>query len=169
MADGTSLPFFQIWHFLGEDDGGGGGAGPSGGTVAAVQVAGGLCAGFTSGFITNPLDVLKTRLQVRRSLPECGLWWKRLFVNVESPKTAIRPWRQALEPTTPTTNQRRNLRPIQWLGGLTGGCVGRRRTGGEGHAGREAHVHGHGEGAASGARGEGVRARHHAADAQHGA
>jgi hypothetical protein len=68
--------------------------------VAAVQVAGGLCAGFTSGFITNPLDVLKTRLQVRRSLPECGLWWKRLFVNVESPKTAIspgdRPWSRRL-------------------------------------------------------------------------
>lgn len=35
--------------------------------VAGLQVVSGLCAGLTSGLLTNPLDVIKTRLQVRVS------------------------------------------------------------------------------------------------------
>ena len=37
---------------------------PGEGTVIGVQVASGVCAGATSGFLTTPLDIVKTRLQV---------------------------------------------------------------------------------------------------------
>ena len=37
---------------------------PGESTVVAVQVASGVCAGATSGFMTTPLDIVKTRLQV---------------------------------------------------------------------------------------------------------
>ena len=32
--------------------------------MIGVQVASGVCAGATSGFLTTPLDIVKTRLQV---------------------------------------------------------------------------------------------------------
>eukprot|EP00241_Pyramimonas_parkeae_P012595 CAMPEP_0114270334 /NCGR_PEP_ID=MMETSP0058-20121206/27179_1 /TAXON_ID=36894 /ORGANISM="Pyramimonas parkeae, CCMP726" /LENGTH=298 /DNA_ID=CAMNT_0001389057 /DNA_START=257 /DNA_END=1153 /DNA_ORIENTATION=- len=35
--------------------------------VAGLQVVSGLCAGLTSGLLTNPLDVIKTRLQVSQT------------------------------------------------------------------------------------------------------
>lgn len=37
---------------------------PGEGVVVGVQVASGVCAGATSGFLTTPLDIVKTRLQV---------------------------------------------------------------------------------------------------------
>lgn len=37
--------------------------------VLAVQVASGVCAGLSSGFLTTPLDVIKTRLQVLSGQP----------------------------------------------------------------------------------------------------
>ena len=62
------------------DSGGGGGGGgstgvaavevePSDGTVMGVQIASGVCAGATSGFMTTPLDIVKTRLQVLSGAP----------------------------------------------------------------------------------------------------
>jgi len=39
-------------------------AAPPGSTVVAVQTAASVAAGLTSGVITNPLDVIKTRIQV---------------------------------------------------------------------------------------------------------
>uniref|UniRef100_A0A7S3ENF5 Solute carrier family 25 member 44 n=1 Tax=Rhodosorus marinus TaxID=101924 RepID=A0A7S3ENF5_9RHOD len=37
---------------------------PKGTSILALQTLSALCAGLTSGFLTNPLDVVKTRLQV---------------------------------------------------------------------------------------------------------
>jgi solute carrier family 25 protein 44 len=37
---------------------------PTDGTVMGVQIVSGICAGATSGFMTTPLDIIKTRLQV---------------------------------------------------------------------------------------------------------
>lgn len=37
--------------------------------VAAVQAAAGVCAGMSSGFLTTPLDIMKTRLQVLSGQP----------------------------------------------------------------------------------------------------
>ena len=51
---------------------GGGGGGwemTAGQRGAAVQVGAGLCAGLTSGLLTTPLDVLKTRLQTQTVEP----------------------------------------------------------------------------------------------------
>eukprot|EP00238_Polyblepharides_amylifera_P001793 CAMPEP_0196572728 /NCGR_PEP_ID=MMETSP1081-20130531/2717_1 /TAXON_ID=36882 /ORGANISM="Pyramimonas amylifera, Strain CCMP720" /LENGTH=345 /DNA_ID=CAMNT_0041890141 /DNA_START=45 /DNA_END=1082 /DNA_ORIENTATION=+ len=39
-------------------------------TVVAVQAAGGVMAGFTTGFLTNPLDVIKTRYQTAEIGPD---------------------------------------------------------------------------------------------------
>ena len=37
--------------------------------VIAVQIASGICAGMSSGFLTTPLDIVKTRLQVLSGQP----------------------------------------------------------------------------------------------------
>ena len=42
---------------------------PSDRTVMGVQIAAGVCAGATSGFMTTPLDIIKTRLQVLSGAP----------------------------------------------------------------------------------------------------
>ena len=42
---------------------------PSDSTVMGVQIASGVCAGATSGFMTTPLDIVKTRLQVLSGAP----------------------------------------------------------------------------------------------------
>jgi len=41
----------------------------SDGQVAVVQAAAGVCAGMSSGFLTTPLDIMKTRLQVLSGQP----------------------------------------------------------------------------------------------------
>ena len=38
---------------------------PSDAVAMGVQIASGVCAGMTSGFFTTPLDVVKTRVQIR--------------------------------------------------------------------------------------------------------
>lgn len=53
----------------GVGEGGGAFAEPSDGTVMGVQIASGICAGATSGFMTTPLDIVKTRLQVLSGAP----------------------------------------------------------------------------------------------------
>ena len=77
-----------IWSVVPENMGGGGGGGGGGGanvgadatdatpegrvderTLVAVQVASGVCAGASSGFLTTPLDIFKTRLQVLSGQP----------------------------------------------------------------------------------------------------
>jgi len=42
---------------------------PAESTVIGVQIASGVCAGMTSGFLTTPLDIVKTRLQVLSGQP----------------------------------------------------------------------------------------------------
>ena len=37
--------------------------------MIGVQIASGVCAGMTSGFLTTPLDIVKTRLQVLSGQP----------------------------------------------------------------------------------------------------
>ena len=60
---------------IGGGDGGGAGtsgthgATPSDGTLIGVQIASGVCAGASSGFLTTPLDIVKTRLQVLSGQP----------------------------------------------------------------------------------------------------
>ena len=58
----------------GRDGGGPGTSGthaatPSDGTLIGVQIASGVCAGASSGFLTTPLDIVKTRLQVLSGQP----------------------------------------------------------------------------------------------------
>ena len=74
MGGGGALGRLEV-----EGEGEGGGAGkamggwetpePSEGTVMGVQIASGLVAGATSGFLTTPLDIIKTRLQVLSGAP----------------------------------------------------------------------------------------------------
>jgi solute carrier family 25 protein 44 len=42
---------------------------PAESTVIGVQILSGVCAGMTSGFLTTPLDIVKTRLQVLSGQP----------------------------------------------------------------------------------------------------
>ena len=42
---------------------------PAESTVIGVQIASGVCAGMSSGFLTTPLDIVKTRLQVLSGQP----------------------------------------------------------------------------------------------------
>lgn len=65
----------EIGGEIGGGDGGGAGtsgthaATPSDGTLIGVQIASGVCAGASSGFLTTPLDIVKTRLQVLSGQP----------------------------------------------------------------------------------------------------
>ena len=54
---------------IGHEEGGGGIA-VTPGVEAAIQTIAGTCAGGTSAFLTNPIDVVKTRLQVGKLASE---------------------------------------------------------------------------------------------------